>query len=55
MLYSQYIYLLVLYTINNKLLFGANNDIHKYKTRIYPNINQLDALNFIMSSCLYMF
>ena len=32
-LYSQYIYSLVLYTINNKHLFDTNNEIHKYKTR----------------------
>ena len=31
--YSQYIYSLVLYTVNNKHLFDANNKIHKYKTR----------------------
>ena len=31
--YSQYIYSLVLYTVNNKHLFDVNNKIHKYKTR----------------------
>jgi len=31
-LYSQYIYSLVLYTVNNKYLFDINNEIHKYKT-----------------------
>jgi hypothetical protein len=31
--HSQYIYSLVLYTINNKHLYDTNNEIHKYKTR----------------------
>jgi len=39
-LYSQYIYSLVLYTINNKHLFDANNEIHKYKTRNNYNLNR---------------
>ena len=38
-LYSQYIYSLVLYTINNKHLFDANNEIHKYKTRNNNNLH----------------
>ena len=37
-LFSQYIYSLVLYTINNKHVFDTNNKVHKYKTR---NINNL--------------
>jgi len=37
-LYSQYIYSLVLYTINNKHLFDANNEIHKHKTRNNNNL-----------------
>ena len=40
-LYSQYIYSLVLYTVNNKHLFDTNNEIHKYKTR---NNNHLHLL-----------
>jgi hypothetical protein len=32
-LYTQYIYSLVLNTINNKHLFDTNNEIRKYKTR----------------------
>ena len=40
-LYSQYIYSLVLYTINNKHLFEANNEIHKYKTRNNNNLYHL--------------
>jgi len=31
-LYSQYIYSLVLYTVNNKHLFDTNNAIHKYNS-----------------------
>jgi hypothetical protein len=38
-LYSQYIYSLVLYTVNNKHLFDANNEIHKYKTRNNNNLH----------------
>jgi hypothetical protein len=37
--YSQYIYSLVLYTVNNKHLFDANNEIHKYKTRNNNNLH----------------
>jgi hypothetical protein len=39
MLYSQYIYSLVLYTVNNKHLFDTNNEIHKYKTRNNNNLH----------------
>ena len=39
MLYSQYIYSLVLYTINNKYLFDTNNKIHEYKTRNNNNVH----------------
>ena len=39
MLYSQYIYSLVLYTSNNKHLFDANNEIHEYKTRNNSNLH----------------
>jgi hypothetical protein len=44
MLYSQYIYSLLLYTINNKYLFNTNNDIHRYKTRSLNNLH-LPAVN----------
>jgi hypothetical protein len=37
--YSQNIYSLVLYTVNNKHLFDANNEIHKYKTRNNYNLH----------------
>jgi len=39
-LYSQYIYSLVLYTINNKHLFDTNNEIHKHKTRNNNNLHR---------------
>jgi hypothetical protein len=39
MLYSQYIYSLILYTVNNKHLFDTNNEIHKYKTRNKNNLH----------------
>jgi len=38
-LYSQYIYSLVLYAINNKHIFDTNNEIHKYKTRNNNNLH----------------
>jgi len=38
-LYSQYIYLLILYRVNNKHLFNTNNEIHKYKTRYNNNLH----------------
>ena len=38
MLYFQYIYSLVLHTINNKHLLDTNNEIHKYKTRNNNNL-----------------
>jgi hypothetical protein len=38
-LYSQYIYSLVLFTVNNKHLFTANNKIHKYNTRNNNNLH----------------
>jgi hypothetical protein len=38
-LYSQYIYSLVLYTVNNKHLFDKNKEITKYKTRNNNNLH----------------
>jgi hypothetical protein len=32
-LYSQYIYSILLFTVNNKYLFDSNNEIHQYRTR----------------------
>jgi hypothetical protein len=42
--FSQYIYSLVLFTINNDHLFNSNNDIHSYKTTAYCNLH-LPAVN----------
>ena len=39
-LYSHYIYGLVLYTINNKHLLDANNEIRKYETRNNNNLHR---------------
>jgi hypothetical protein len=38
-LYSQYIYSLILYTVNTKYLFSTNNKIHKYSTRFNNNLH----------------
>ena len=40
-LYSQYIYSLILHTVNNtsKYLFNTNNEIHKYRTRYNNNLH----------------
>jgi hypothetical protein len=38
-LYSQYIYSLILYTVNNKHLFDTNNEISKYETRNNNNLH----------------
>ena len=38
-LYSQYIYSLILYTLNNKHLITTNNEIHKYKTSNNHNLH----------------
>jgi uncharacterized membrane protein len=38
-LYSQYIYSLLLYTVNNKHLFILNNEIHKYNTRLHSKLH----------------
>jgi len=35
---SQYIYLLLLFTVENKHLFTANNEIHKYNTGNNKNL-----------------
>jgi hypothetical protein len=41
---SQYIFSLVLFTINNDHLFNSNNKIHSYKTRAHCNLH-LPAVN----------
>jgi hypothetical protein len=38
-LYSQDMYSLILYTVNNKNLFSTNNEIHKYRTRYNNNLH----------------
>jgi hypothetical protein len=38
MLFSQYIYSLLLYIINNKHIFNFNNEIHEYITRSHGNL-----------------
>jgi len=38
-LYSQYVYALILYIVNNKHIFTANNEIHKYKTSNNNNLH----------------
>jgi hypothetical protein len=43
-IYDQYIYPLVLYTINNKHIFNFNKEIHTYKTRALKNLH-LPAIN----------
>jgi hypothetical protein len=42
--YSQYIYSLLLFKINNRYLFNTNNEIQKYKTRVSCNLH-LPAVN----------
>jgi hypothetical protein len=38
-LYSQYVYSLILYTVNNKYSFSINNEIHKYRNRCNNNLH----------------
>jgi hypothetical protein len=38
-MYSQYIYSLILYTVNNKHLYNTYNAIHKYGTRYNYNLH----------------
>jgi hypothetical protein len=53
-LYSQYIYSLVLYTVNNKHLFDTNNEIHKYNTRNNNNLHlQLANLSKFNKGAIY--
>ena len=48
-LYSQYIYSLLLFTVDNKYLFTANNKIHQYNTRnnnnLHPTLTNLTKYN----------
>jgi hypothetical protein len=38
-MYSQYIYSLMLHTVNNKHLYTPNSEIHKYRTRYKNNLH----------------
>jgi hypothetical protein len=49
-LYSQYIYSLILFVVNNKYLFTANNEIYEYNTRsnnnnLHPALSNLTKFN----------
>jgi hypothetical protein len=43
--YSQYIYSLILFTINNRHLFPTNSEVHEYTTRnnnnLHPSLSNL--------------
>jgi hypothetical protein len=41
--YSQYLFSLILYMVNNKHLFKANMDVHNYETRNKTNFHQPSA------------
>ena len=43
-MYSQHIYSLIIYTVNNKNLHNTNKEIHKYRTK-YNNNLHLPILN----------
>jgi hypothetical protein len=38
-LYSQYIYALLLFVVNNKNLYKNNSELHEHKTRLCKNFN----------------
>ena len=38
-MYSQYIYSLIMFTVNNKHLYNMNNEIHNYRTRYNNNLH----------------
>jgi len=44
-LYSQYIFSIIMFTLNNKQLFSSNNEIHNYGTRsnnlLHPPLTNL--------------
>jgi len=45
-LYSQYIYSLILFVVNNKYIFATNSEIHKHNTRnkndLHPSLSNLE-------------
>jgi hypothetical protein len=44
MMYSQYIFSLILFTVKNKHLFTSVREVHKYKTRSSTNLH-LSSVN----------
>ena len=48
-LYSQYIYSIILFVVNNKHIFTTNNEIHKHNTRnnnnLHPALSNLTKFN----------
>jgi len=38
-LYSQYMYSIILFVVNNKYIFTTNNEIHKHNTRNNNNLH----------------
>ena len=38
-MYSQYIYSLIMFTVNNKHLYNMNNEIHNYRIRYNNNLH----------------
>jgi hypothetical protein len=55
MFYSQYIFSLILYTINNKYLFNTNNEIRKYRTRHnnYLHLPLVNLSKFDKGACIF--
>ena len=45
-LYSQYIYSLILFVVNNRYIFATNSEIHKHNTRnkndLHPSLSNLE-------------
>jgi hypothetical protein len=39
LMYSQYIYSLILYAVNNKHLYNTSNEIHNYRIRYNNNLH----------------
>ena len=53
-LYSQYIFSLILFTVNNKHLFTSNKEIHNYKTRNNANLHlpTVNITKFYKGPCI---
>jgi hypothetical protein len=54
LMYSQYIYLLLLYPNTNKHLFNFNNEIYKYKTGALNNLYLLAVNLTKYNKCAYI-